>query len=158
MRQGNVLLEAQDREEIEELEDDADPIPTEKGQPLVVHLGDIFSIDKDLSLVRRVQSPDDIDQSRFSAPAFPCNRNKFTPRDFQMEMVESHHRAIAEVIDFSHIGKFNEVIVHMNKKSRDQIFPALLILMGGKRCCQPEKEVSEIMKSLITLIKSRLHR
>jgi hypothetical protein len=56
-----------------------------------------------------------------------------------MEMVESHHRASAQAIDFSHIGEFNEVIVHLNKKSRDQIFPALSILMGGKRYCQPEK-------------------
>jgi hypothetical protein len=143
MRQSNVLLEAQDREEVEKLEDDTDPIPTEKGQPLVVHLGDIFSINKDLSLVRRVQSPDDIDQGRFSATAFPCYRDKFILGDLQTEMVESHHWAGAQVIDFSHIGEFNEVIVHLNKKSRDQIFPALSILMGGKRYCQPEKEISE---------------
>jgi hypothetical protein len=35
-----------------------------------------------------------------------------------MEMVESHHRAIAQAIDFSDIGKFNEVIVHLNKKEQ----------------------------------------
>jgi len=145
MRQGNVLFEAQDREKVEELEDDANPVPAEKGQPPVVHPGDVFSIDKDLSLVRGIQSPDDVDQGGFSAPAFPCNRNKFTPGDFQMEMVESHHRAIAQVINFSHIGEFNEVIIHMNKKSRDRIFPALSILMGGKRYCQPEKRASFIL-------------
>jgi len=139
MRQGNVLLEAQDRQEVEKLKDDADPIPTEKGQPLVIHLGDIFSINKDLPLVRGVQSPDDIDQGRFSAPAFPCYRNKFTLGDLQTEMVESHHRVIALAIDFSHIGKFDEVIVHAYKKSREQVFPALFILMGGKRHCQTEK-------------------
>src|SRR4030042_3991343 len=78
MRQGNVLFEAQDREEIEKLEDDANPIPAEKGQPLIVHLGDVFSINEDLSLVRGIQSSDDVDEGRFSAPAFPCYRNKFT--------------------------------------------------------------------------------
>ena len=122
------------------MEDDADSISPEKGEAAVVHLRDVLPTDGYLPLVGRIQSCNDVDQSGFSAAAFPGDSNKFSPRNDQIEMVQSYDGNMSLAINLRHVGKYNKVIFHPNKKSRDPVFPALFILMGGKVNCQYENK------------------
>ena len=55
------------------MEDDTDAVSPIKGQPSVIHLGDVLTVDHHLALIWRIQPSNDVDQGRLPATTFACN-------------------------------------------------------------------------------------
>ncbi len=104
------------------MKDNADTVSPKKRQAPIVHPCDVLSINDHLAPIRGVQSSDDVDQGRFSAAALARNRQKFSLRDCQVEMIQGDYLIIPQMISFGHVNQFDGKIFSHNKN----------IVKGGK--------------------------
>ena len=107
-RQRGVLGGGQHRDEVEELEDEAEPTAAQLGDRLVGHGGDVGTVDEHLAARRPVQPADEVEQCRLAAPAGPHDRNELALLDRQTHAIQSRDGGIAAAVDLGELAHFND--------------------------------------------------
>src|SRR5262249_25491531 len=87
-----VLHRADPVEQVEELEHDADVVPAEPGQPVLVPAVHPLAGHLDAALVHPVQPGDRVEQSGLTAAGRPDHRDELGRRDVQVDPAQRAHR------------------------------------------------------------------
>lgn len=91
--QFDVLHRRHGREEIEELENNAEPLASVGGERIFARAVQSKAIDRDFSRSRLVESAQQIEQRAFAASAGSGHRNEFRRRDVEGNIAQSVHFA-----------------------------------------------------------------
>jgi len=75
-RQDQVLLGGEDRQQVEELEDEAELVATQPGQLGVVEAGDLLAVEDDRPRGRPVEAGEDVHQGRLARARGPHDRGE----------------------------------------------------------------------------------
>src|SRR4030095_8083951 len=90
-REANVLQTGQRRQQIEELKDEADLVPSDLGQLIVRQLDEGSAIDRDGPRRRAIQTAHQGEQRRLSRARWPDNRDHVARGDRERHSVEREH-------------------------------------------------------------------
>jgi hypothetical protein len=94
-RQDDVLLRRQHREEVEELEDEADLLAPEHGQLLVGEPPDLDAVEDDASAGRAIEPSHDVHQGRLTGARGPHDRGQTPVGDIERDAAQGIDRGIA---------------------------------------------------------------
>jgi len=97
-RKRDVLLGAQRRQKVEELEDEADVLAAEPGQLLVVQPGDVGAVDEDRAGGRAVESGEDVHERGLARAGRAHHGRHATARDLQRDAAEGVDRGVAVAV------------------------------------------------------------
>ena len=87
-RQEDVLLRGEHRQEVEELEDEADVVPAQGREPGVVEAGDLGVADPDLPAVGVVQPREDVHQGRLARARRPHDGRQLPGRHVEVHAAQ----------------------------------------------------------------------
>src|SRR5204863_232345 len=92
-RQQQILLDGEQRDEVEELEDEADVPPAEARARLLVERGEVGAVDAHAARRRPVDAGDHVEQRRLAGAAAPHQHDDLAAREGQ------RHRAQHDALD-----------------------------------------------------------
>lgn len=100
--QGDIFDAIELREEVELLEDEADPpIPDIRESLVILYGREIISFEDVRSMSQRVQEPDDIEQCGLPASGFPHDRNELIILDGEVDSLENRNfHPVLKVVGF----------------------------------------------------------
>src|SRR2546423_10085193 len=87
-REHDVLLRRQHREQVEELEDEADVLTPELRQLRVVQLRDVRAVDVDVARGRAVEPGEQVHQGRLAGAGRPHHRRQLLARDVEIDATQ----------------------------------------------------------------------
>src|SRR5919197_492064 len=82
-RQDDVLLGREHRQEVEELEDEADVLTPQLRQVAVLELRDLLALDRDLTAGRAVKAREDVHERRLAGTGRAHDRREVTASDLE---------------------------------------------------------------------------
>ena len=94
-RQLHVLLGVQHREQVVELEDEADVLAAQLRQLVVVHPGDLLAGDRDRSARRLVEPGEDVHQRRLARARRAHDGRQLAALDLERDAAERVDRGLA---------------------------------------------------------------
>ena len=94
-RQADVFEARQGRQQVEELEDEADLVAPHARQLIVGQAGERFAVDADLAGGRAVEAADQIEQRRLAGAGRADDRDHLAARDGEADGVERDDVAFA---------------------------------------------------------------
>ena len=96
-RQGqeNVLLCREHRQQIEELENEADLVASQLRQLLVVEVGDLLTVDRDAALARLVERGQGVHQCRLAGAGRAHDRRQARLFDLDADVAKRMDRCVA---------------------------------------------------------------
>src|SRR6185436_3354808 len=94
-RQPHVLQRAQRRQQVEELEDEADLVAADAGQLVVAEAGERLAVDAHLAGGRAIEPADQVQQRRFAGARRSNDRDHLAARDGEGDAVERDDVAFA---------------------------------------------------------------
>jgi len=97
-RKLNVLDSAQCREQIEELEDEADFPPADLREAAVIESGSVCIVEENTPRRRKVHGARKVQQGRFSAAAAPHERDKLTLGYLERDAVEGQNTFVVSLV------------------------------------------------------------
>ena len=97
-RKADVLDHVHRRQQIEELEDEAEPVPAVIGQRRIVRCMQREPVDEDLAARRRIEAGEQMHERALAAAARAGDRDEFAARDLERDAVERMHGALAAPI------------------------------------------------------------
>src|SRR5207248_1038498 len=126
---GDVLPRGQRREQVEELEDEAQLMASQVRQLVVVELGDVDAADPDVPGGGRVEAAHEMEQGALARPAGAEYRHELTRGDGERDVVEGpdrlraapvvlHHRVDAEHLSHAPLSRSLCMISQELRKGR----------------------------------------
>src|ERR687895_436071 len=103
-REHDVLLRREDRQEVEELEDEAELVAAQPGQVAVVQLGDLDAVEDDRAARRAVESGEDVHQRRLAGPGRAHDGAVATALEIDADTGESIYRGGALAVAAADVG------------------------------------------------------
>ena len=97
-RQEDVLLGREHREQVEELEDEADVPPAELGQRVVAEVADLRVGDPHVALVRSVEPGEDVHQRGLTGARRPHDCDQLALGDGKRHSAQGVHRGVARAV------------------------------------------------------------
>ena len=94
-RQADVLEARERRQQVEELEDEADLVAPDPRQVVVGQAAERFAVDADLAGGRAIEAADQVEQRRLAGAGRPDDRDHLAARDRQRDVVERDDVALA---------------------------------------------------------------
>ena len=94
-RQEDVLARVEDRQQVEELEDEADVVAAQLGELAVVEPGEVDAVDHDRARGRAVEAGEDVHQRRLARARRAHDRGQPAGRELDRDAVERGHRGLA---------------------------------------------------------------
>jgi hypothetical protein len=109
-READVLRRRQGRQEVEELEHEADVAPAEEGEVVVRHRRQPVLPDHDVAVVGDVESADQMQQCRLPGSARTDDGAELPPRHVERDAVERAQGRAALRIPLRHAGELDQAI------------------------------------------------
>ena len=106
-RHGHVLVRGQRRNEVEELEHEADLLAAQAREAVFVELRDVDLIDQHLAGRRLVEARDEPEQRRFAAARRPDDGDELTSENLKRERVEDRERLGAAHDGLGHLAQLD---------------------------------------------------
>ncbi len=106
-RHHHVLERGQRRHQVEELEDEADLLPAQPGQPVLVERRDVGAVDHDPPGRRRVEAGNQAEQRRLPAAGRSGHREEPARGHVEIDRLEDGQRRRAAHHRFGHAAQFN---------------------------------------------------
>src|SRR3954454_6375890 len=98
-RQHDVLARVEDRQEVERLEDEADALAAQLGEPAVVERGDLDAVQDDRPGGRAVEAGEDVHQRRLARAGRAHDRREAALREVDRHAVERADGGLALAVD-----------------------------------------------------------
>ena len=106
-RHGDVLVGGERRNQMEELEDEADLLPAQLRQRVLVESGDVHVVDQHGAGRRRVQAGDQSEERRLAAARRSDDRHELAVRDLQRQRVKNGQRLAAAGHGFGNVSQLD---------------------------------------------------
>src|SRR5690242_4483874 len=103
-RQDQVLLGGEDRQQVEELEDEAELVAAQLGQLAIVEAGDVDPVELDPARGRLVEASEDVHQGRLAGAGGPHDRGEAVALEAGRDAVEGVYRGVALPVAAVEIG------------------------------------------------------
>ena len=97
-RQRDVLRQGEGGEEVEELEDEADPVAPQRRQPLVVQLREVDAVDGHRPRRGPVHAPAEVQERGLAAPGRSHDGHELAGRELQTDAPQGVHRGLAVAV------------------------------------------------------------
>jgi hypothetical protein len=91
-RHGDVLERRERRDEVKELEDEADLLATESGEAVFAELGDVDAVDQHVTRARRVQPGNQPEQRGLAAARGTDDRHELASGDVERDRMQDRER------------------------------------------------------------------
>src|SRR5439155_23626714 len=98
-RQSHVLRGRERGQEVEELEDEADVPPAERGGGVVPELVEPLGVDIDLAARRRIETGEDVQQGRLPRAAWPHDRKRAAGGESERHVAQWRDLVPATAVD-----------------------------------------------------------
>ena len=103
-RQEDVLARVEDRQQVEELKDEADVVAAQLGELAVVEPGEVDAVDHDRARGRAVEAGEDVHQGRLARARRAHDRRQPAGRELDRDAVERGHRGLALAEHAAQVG------------------------------------------------------
>ncbi len=111
-READVLGRGERRDEVEVLEDHADPAATQRGEVGRAQRRGRLAVDLDAASGRQVEGAREVEQGRLAAAAGAHDRDELTGLDGEAHAVEGAHRGGSGAVDAVDVGHAQDEIAH----------------------------------------------
>src|SRR6185295_5908750 len=88
----DVLLRRQRRHQMEELEDEAEPLPSERGEGGVGAIVECLAVERDGARGRAVERSEEVEEGALSGPARPYDRDELPLLDLERDPTKDFER------------------------------------------------------------------
>ncbi len=110
-RQHQVLLGGEHRQQVEELEDEAELLAAQLGQLAVVEAGDLLAVEQDGAGGRLVEAGEDVHQGRLAGARRPHDRGEAAALEAGADLDQGVDRGVALAVAAGHAVGFDDLAV-----------------------------------------------
>ena len=107
-RQLDVFQRGQAGDEVEALEDEADPPVADAGEGGLGDVGDVLPVEEIDPSVGQVEAAEHVHEGRFARPRLPDDRHELPRLDREGNAAERAHLVVAGVINFAQVPQFHK--------------------------------------------------